>query len=213
MPIVIHLGPHLLWLTDRPGDRPDRRLYSPDSRIRSATPPDVDAWLAAPHDGEPEVLIVPDAAPEALFRRLQARFTCIDAAGGVVCDARGRFLMIFRRGHWDLPKGKLDDGETLEACALREVTEETGLHAIRSLGPLLTTYHVYEQGGERYLKASHWYRMLFHGTEGAVPQTEEDIERIEWLTREEVAERLPQAYASIREVMAAYGISPAGAWG
>lgn len=214
MPIRIHIGPHLLWLTDRPDETPDRWLSTPGSRlVVHPRPADLDAVLRSLDGAAPQLVVMAEPAPEQILRSLQARFTCIDAAGGVVVDPQGRFLLIHRRGHWDLPKGKLDEGEQLEACALREVTEETGLHSIRSIGYLTTTYHVYEQDGQACLKASHWYRMAFIGTEQAVPQTEEDIERIEWLTREEVLERLPGAYASIREVMAACGVSPAGAWG
>jgi 8-oxo-dGTP pyrophosphatase MutT (NUDIX family) len=214
MPIRIHIGPHLLWLADRPDETPDSRLSTPGSRlVVHPHPADLDTILQSLDDAAPQLVMLTGTAPEELLRSLQARFTCIDAAGGVVVDPQGRFLLIHRRGHWDLPKGKLDEGEQLEACALREVTEETGLHSIRSQGYLTTTYHVYGQDGQPCLKASHWYRMAFFGTEKAVPQTEEDIERIEWLTREEVAERLPGAYASIREVMAACGVSPAGAWG
>jgi 8-oxo-dGTP pyrophosphatase MutT (NUDIX family) len=51
----------------------------------------------------------------------------IKAGGGIVVNEQNEVLLIYRRGKWDLPKGKLDDGETIEECALREVKEETGL--------------------------------------------------------------------------------------
>ena len=54
----------------------------------------------------------------------------IEAAGGLVFNEKNELLMIFRRGFWDLPKGKVDEGETLEQCAVREVQEETGLQNI-----------------------------------------------------------------------------------
>ena len=54
---------------------------------------------------------------------------------------------MFRRGKWDLPKGKLDPGETLEACALREVREETGVGQLELIKFLLVTEHEYEESG------------------------------------------------------------------
>ena len=44
-----------------------------------------------------------------------------------------KLLMIFRRGKWDLPKGKLDKGETFERCAVREIEEETGFRNLKLL--------------------------------------------------------------------------------
>src|SRR5664279_3017377 len=70
-------------------------------------------------------------------------FKLVKAAGGLVKNKEGEVLLILRRGKWDLPKGKLDDGETLPECALREVTEETGLTKIDIVDEISTTYHTY----------------------------------------------------------------------
>jgi 8-oxo-dGTP pyrophosphatase MutT (NUDIX family) len=87
------------------------------------------------------------------------KFVLVKAAGGLVRNEMNEILMIFRRGKWDLPKGKLDPNESLEDCALREVREETGLENIKLLGPLLITYHTYHEGTRFILKESHWYKM------------------------------------------------------
>ena len=63
----------------------------------------------------------------------------IQAGGGLVENEKGEILFMFRRGKWDLPKGKLDPGESLENCALREVKEETGIR-ILELKRFLTGY-------------------------------------------------------------------------
>jgi 8-oxo-dGTP pyrophosphatase MutT (NUDIX family) len=60
----------------------------------------------------------------------------IVAAGGLVFNENKELLMIYRRSKWDLPKGKLDEGETIEECAIREVEEETGVQQI-ILGKLI----------------------------------------------------------------------------
>lgn len=208
MPTRIHCGNTTLWLAGH-GDsaidpvmaRPSTRIYTNPSRK------ELDAILMELWSGQEADIVLSDLSSDGLLHSIRDRFCCIDAAGGLVVDATGRYLMIFRRGYWDLPKGKLDDGESLEECALREVQEETGLSTLRSEGALLTTYHLYRQDGMDCLKCSHWYRMHFFGSEPPVPQTEEDIERIEWLTRQEVLERLPLAYPSIREVMEASGVN------
>ena len=83
----------------------------------------------------------PDLAE--LKKAFYKKFTIIQAAGGLVLNEKNKLLMIFRRGKWDLPKGKLDKGETLEDCAVREVEEETGLQSIKLISPLIITYQTY----------------------------------------------------------------------
>jgi 8-oxo-dGTP pyrophosphatase MutT (NUDIX family) len=67
----------------------------------------------------------------------------IIAGGGIVTNELGELLMIFRRGKWDLPKGKLDEGESIEDCAIREVEEETGVKNLKLGAKLLVTEHEY----------------------------------------------------------------------
>ena len=129
------------------------------------------------------------------------QFTCIDAAGGLVTNENDELLFIFRKGRWDLPKGKLDAGESLEACAVREVQEETGLQLVE-LGPhLCNTWHVYHERGAYILKQSIWYKMTASSNEILVPQTEEDITSIKWIPQEELSEIMSDTYPSIREVL------------
>jgi 8-oxo-dGTP pyrophosphatase MutT (NUDIX family) len=138
--------------------------------------------------------------PEVLWADFQACFTILEAAGGYVENAEKKLLVFLRRGSWDMPKGKIDPGETPEAAAVREVQEETGLQNI-TLGPFLThTYHTYEQKGERILKKTWWYRMSTTDTT-VVPQTEEDIERIEWVHPKEWLASQPVVYQNIRDVI------------
>ncbi|MGN6439109.1 MAG: NUDIX hydrolase [Agriterribacter sp.] len=130
-------------------------------------------------------------------------FTVIQAGGGLVRNKKGAVLMIYRRGKWDLPKGKLDKGETLEECALREVQEETGLQQVKLGSFLLTTYHVYEDFGKHILKESYWYTMQANGSETTKPQVEEDIHEIQWVQPPDVKEKLKNTFPSIVDVMKA----------
>jgi 8-oxo-dGTP pyrophosphatase MutT (NUDIX family) len=128
----------------------------------------------------------------------------IEAAGGMVFNPKGELLMMLRRGQWDMPKGKLDEGETVEACALREVEEETGISNLRLNGKLQTTYHTYSFQGKTVLKPSHWFRMECTGTEDLVPQTEEDITELRWVDKVEAAALANEAFPSIREMIEKY---------
>ena len=132
------------------------------------------------------------------------KFTLIQAAGGLVSNEAGEVLLIHRRGKWDLPKGKLDKGETLEQCAVREVQEETGLEEVKLLKPLLVTYHTYHEGTRFVLKESHWYTMQASKNENLVPQTEEDIHEIVWSAKPALKQYMKQAYPSIVDVLKAW---------
>lgn len=127
----------------------------------------------------------------------------IIAGGGIVTNELGELLMIFRRGKWDLPKGKLDKGESIEECALREVEEETGVQNLQLGQLLLVTQHEYFDKWVQadVIKETHWYRMYVAGVPALVPQTEEDITAIEWTKLEEVAIRLNESYETIKQVL------------
>ncbi|OYU55081.1 MAG: hypothetical protein CFE25_08950 [Chitinophagaceae bacterium BSSC1] len=134
----------------------------------------------------------------------------IKAGGGLVRNGEGELLLIFRRGKWDLPKGKLDEGETIEACALREVEEETGVKHL-ALGELISvTWHEYfdKWVGEDVIKETHWFKMDVAGVPALVPQTEEDITAIEWTKKSDLPKRMEQSYITIIDVLEESGWLP-----
>lgn len=107
-------------------------------------------------------------------------FRIVEAAGGVVFNKAKEVLLIFRKGSWDLPKGKIDAGETTERAAIREVMEETGIKDLRSKRLLCMTYHVYQGvDKKRVLKPVYWYKMR-SDDKNFKPQKEEDIEKVVW---------------------------------
>ena len=138
---------------------------------------------------------------EELRKAFYKKFTIIQAGGGLVLNEKKEILMIFRRGKWDLPKGKLDKGERLEDCAVREVEEETGLQKVKLLSPLTITYHTYHEGTKYVLKESHWYNMKVSGEQKLVPQTEEDIHAIKWVTTKEAKQIFPECFPSVIDVI------------
>ncbi len=130
----------------------------------------------------------------------------IIAAGGLVLNEQKEILLIFRRGIWDLPKGKLDDNETIAACAVREVEEETGLQNI-TLGNFITkTNHEYFDKwiNEDVVKETWWYEMFASNNEQLIPQTEEDIEQIIWANTLTLQNCLLNTYPNIIEVIDTY---------
>lgn len=138
---------------------------------------------------------------DELKKEFYKKFTLVQAAGGLLQNENDDILMIFRRGKWDLPKGKLDKGETLEACAVREVEEETGVRNIQLIAPLLTTYHTYHEGARYLLKESYWYRMKAAARQDLVPQTEEGIMEIKWAGFAEAERLFPECFPSVVDVI------------
>jgi 8-oxo-dGTP pyrophosphatase MutT (NUDIX family) len=138
---------------------------------------------------------------EALKKAFYKKFTLIQAAGGLINNEKKETLLIFRRGKWDLPKGKLDDGETLEECAVREVAEETGLQNVQLMAPLLITYHTYHEGTKFVLKESYWYHMQTSGNQLLIPQTEEDIHAIKWVADKDLPDYMNNSFPSIVDVL------------
>ena len=143
---------------------------------------------------------------EELRKAFWKKFLLVKAGGGLVRNGEGRYLFMLRRGVWDLPKGKLDPGETIEQCAVREVGEETGLQGMTLEGPLLLTYHTYDENGKHILKETHWFRMSVSDTKGLKPQLEEQITELRWIDASGLKEVLSHTFPSIRDVIQTAGV-------
>ena len=144
--------------------------------------------------------------PELTYERLRKLFTEVDAAGGLICNDLGEFLLIFRNGMWDLPKGKREKGESTAENAVREVMEECGIPA-PELGELIcVTDHTYHRGGQFVLKHTYWYSMSVSSSAPTRPQTEEGITQTAWVPAEEIRQYAGQTYPSINEVFEKAGL-------
>jgi len=163
--------------------------------------------LAQRHLNSPRSLgvLVEDISVDALLKGLEQTFVPIEAAGGVVSNPEGGVLLIYRRGKWDLPKGKRDDGEAIEECAVREVIEETGLPELKLGEKICETYHVYAQGDKELLKTTHWYNMHAPKAFELHPQKEENILEARWVAEKKLGSYVHQSYEAIREILAESG--------
>ncbi|MBP3332143.1 MAG: NUDIX domain-containing protein [Tidjanibacter sp.] len=144
-------------------------------------------------------IISPDV--EGAYDRFVSQMPVAEAAGGVVEDAQGRVLMIFRRGKWDLPKGHVEEGESLVETAAREVEEETGVAGVVVGEEIGVTDHFHCAYGHWEVKRTWWYAMRLSKEVETTPQKEEGISKVEWLTREQCDDALENSYGTIREVM------------
>ncbi len=141
---------------------------------------------------------------EQLYRDFTSYFLVVEAAGGLVFNEEGALLMIFRKGHWDLPKGKMDEGETIEEAAVREVEEETGVGQIQLKGFFQKTYHFYrEKDNKRAIKLSHWYLMKAP-KQPLTPQIEEDIQEAIWIKIDDFLAQDVPVYKNVLDLLHQY---------
>ncbi len=145
----------------------------------------------------PEVFLYHPNIEEA-WQQFQTHFDVIEAAGGIVENDQHQYLFIYRNGKWDLPKGKMEAGETPDQTAIREVKEECGIQNIKIDRFLLDTYHLFTENKKKRLKITHWYKMSEQAKSPLIPQEEEGIERVEWLDIEKDDLPLHNSYENIK---------------
>ena len=135
---------------------------------------------------------------EEILKKFTAKIPLEVAAGGVVTNKKGKVLFIYRNDKWDIPKGKLDKGETIEECALREVEEETGVKKLKIENFLKTTYHVFKRNGKYKLKEVHWYAMKTSYKGKLKGQKNEGIEKVKWKGPKKIKKALENSYTNIK---------------
>ncbi len=131
------------------------------------------------------------------------KISVVQAAGGIVRNSQGKLLFIFRKGKWDLPKGKVDKGENLEETALREVQEETGVEGLLITGKAPITYHIFKRNYRIRLKETHWYFMTTSSNKKLIPESREGIVKAKWKGVKKTKKALKNSYANIANLLAA----------
>jgi 8-oxo-dGTP pyrophosphatase MutT (NUDIX family) len=140
---------------------------------------------------------------DTIWKEFKNLFRIIEAAGGLVNNSNGEILFIKRLGKWDLPKGKMEKGESREESAVREIEEETGLKDVELLEFINTTYHIYvERNGDKILKCTHWFEMNFNGEDTSKPQIEEGITEVAWKNASQIEnEVFPNTFRNIQLIV------------
>lgn len=173
------------------------------------SPDEVKDWFLGFTRSESVSAVLSHPIPEEFWKEMFVpAFNPMPAAGGIVIR-NDKLLFILRNGKWDLPKGKIDQGESAEEAALREVAEECGIEGHRIIKKLPSTFHIYQSPyidsfGQWILKETHWFEMNYTGTKNGSPQTIENISEIRWFARKELEEVLANTYENLKSVISIY---------
>ena len=138
------------------------------------------------------------AKKKKLLHHLFKKLPVVTAAGGMVLNPENEVLFIYRNGRWDLPKGKIEKGESLEEGAVREVEEETGVKNLKVTRFLEKTFHVFQRKGKYKLKVTYWYEMTTDYTGELVPEESEGIMKVKWKNKKKAQKALKKSYANIK---------------
>jgi ADP-ribose pyrophosphatase YjhB (NUDIX family) len=132
------------------------------------------------------------------WNHFQSFFEVQKAAGGKVLNSEKEVLFIYRFSKWDLPKGKLEENESFEYCALREVEEECGVTNLNIVEQLCFTYHLFRRQEKIIFKITNWFLMHTDFEGVLIPQTEEGIEKVVFKDKIETEEALQNSYENIK---------------
>lgn len=135
---------------------------------------------------------------DKLLKSFLKKLPNVVAGGGKVFNNKGEILFIYRNDKWDLPKGKIEDNESIEDTALREVEEETKVNGLKIVKPLQTTYHIFKRNGRLQLKITYWFEMTSSYNGILEPQEEEGITKVAWLNPEQIKKAMENSYANIK---------------
>ena len=209
MYIKIYFGDKPVFLCDEIDKELNEILHHPDAVfVDEISSQAIKSMLHEIKKEEFHAGVLWNADLEKLKKAFFKNFTLIEAAGGIVQNDNKEILFIFRRGKWDLPKGKVEKGEKLEDCALREVMEETGIKGLHLKKKTGETYHAYDEFGKHFLKTSHWFYMTCPAKQQLTPQREEDITDIKWVKTMNIKDPLKNTYSTIKDILRIFFDTP-----
>lgn len=194
-------GKHRIYLSDN-----DSHIgkYKPDFIFKKPDQEQVKEALKVLKKATNPLQVLMLGNPDKMLKRVISEFKYQIAAGGVVENEQGKILLMKRLGKWDLPKGKLDKGETIEECALREIEEETGAKQLSIISSFEETFHTYYRNEKWIIKHTHWYLVKCEKDNKLKPQKAEDIEQVSWVDFDTIDELKIDTYPAIKRLLKVY---------
>jgi 8-oxo-dGTP pyrophosphatase MutT (NUDIX family) len=196
----IYINENMLYFLDTE----DPELNSPLTVYYRGTPKSLFQVidLLEKHNGERSTVQLICSDPQSAFKKFASLYTVEKASGGIILNAIGEVLFIYRRGKWDLPKGKIDPGEGKLEAAKREIKEEVGLTVVGPGAKFMKTNHTYKNRvGVRVLKKTNWYIFQHLNKEAIQVQAEEDIVAYHWIAPELFLKSQIPTYESISDLI------------
>ncbi|MBN2664545.1 MAG: NUDIX domain-containing protein [Bacteroidales bacterium] len=135
-----------------------------------------------------------------LFQNFKSILIFETAAGGLVINPLKKILAIKNRNIWQLPKGHIEEGETISEAAIREVSEEAGIGTPIIIEHLPSTFHTFKKNGKLHLKQTYWFKMLYNGIEKPTPQISEGITEATWINKSEIIEIKNNTYDNLVKI-------------
>ena len=194
-------GKHRIYLSR---DEEDITRYKPDFIFRKPKEEQIKEALKVAQKATKPLKILLIGNPDKILKRVILEFKYKLAGGGIVENKEGKILLMKRLGKWDLPKGKLDKGETIEECALREIEEETGAKGLSIVSSFAETYHTYYRNEKWMIKHTHWYIVNCKEDNKLTPETEEDIEEVTWMDPSAIEIAKLDTYPAIKKLLKLY---------
>ena len=209
MYIKIYFGEKPVFLCDEIDKELNELLHHPDAVfVDEISPRAIKSLLHEIKKEEFHAGVLWNSDLEQLKKAFFKNFALIEAAGGIVQNSDKDILFILRLGKWDLPKGKLEKDEERGACALREVTEETGIKNLELKKQTGETWHSYTEFGKNFLKRTHWFYMTCPANQQPAPQEAENITEAKWIKTKDIKEPLKNTYPSIKDVLTIFFDDP-----
>ncbi len=194
-------GKHRIILSSNEGLK---EKFQPDFIFKKPNEEQIKEALRVSKKATKSLTILVVGNPDKLLKKVFVEFKYVAAAGGIVENKKGKVLLMKRLGKWDLPKGKAKKNEDIEACALREIEEETGASGLSILSSFEDTYHTYFRNNTWQIKHTCWYLISCTKDGSLIPQTEEDIEEVRWVKGKHISTSLIDTYPAIQYLLNKY---------